>query len=97
MENLVILIVLPLVTFIAAWAIASWRAQRNHQQLRTDLEVTQADLTRVQADLSEQQATLGTLSREKAALDIAYGRLTPQVDARNVSVQDIIFLSSTEC
>ena len=86
MENLVILIVLLLVTFIAAWAIASWRAQRNHQQLRTDLEVTQADLTRVQADLSEQQATLGTLSREKAALDIAYGRLETERDSSKARI-----------
>ena len=81
MENLVILIVLPLVTFIAAWAIASWLAQRNNQHLQTDLEVAQADLTRVQAELSQQQTTLGTLSREKAALDIAFGRLETERDS----------------
>jgi DNA recombination protein RmuC len=81
MENLVILIISPLLTFIVAWAIASWRAQRNNHQLQTDLEVTQANLTRVQAELSEQQATFGTLSVEKAALDIAYGRLETERDS----------------
>tara|TARA_R110001583_G_scaffold85875_1_gene224969 strand:- start:11283 stop:13298 length:2016 start_codon:yes stop_codon:yes gene_type:complete len=80
MENLVMLIVLPLVTFVAAWAIASWRAQRNNQQMQTDLQVTQADLARAQAELSELQATQGTLSGEKAALDIAYGRLETERD-----------------
>lgn len=91
MENLVILIVLPLVAFIVAfivaWVIASWRAQRNNQQLQTDLEVTQADLRRVQAELSEHQATLGSLSGEKAALDIAYGRLETERDSGKTRIE----------
>lgn len=91
MENLVILIVLPLVTFIVAfivaWVIASWRAQRYNQQLQTDLEVTQADLRRVQAELSEHQATLGSLSGEKAALDIAYGRLETERDSGKARIE----------
>ncbi|URM27124.1 DNA recombination protein RmuC [Pseudomonas frederiksbergensis] len=90
MENLVIRIVLPLVTFIVAfilaWVIASWRAQRYNQQLQTDLEVTRADLTRVQAELSEHQATLGSLSGEKAALDIAYGRLETERDSSKTRI-----------
>ncbi|MGN7904095.1 DNA recombination protein RmuC [Pseudomonas sp. 22373] len=81
MENLVVLIISPLLTFIVAWVIASWRAQRNNQQLQIELEVTQADLTRVQAELAEHQATLGSLSGEKAALDIAYARLETERDS----------------
>lgn len=81
MENLVVLIISPLLTFIVAWVIASWRAQRNNQQLQIELEVTQADLTRVQAELAEHLATLGSLSGEKAALDIAYARLETERDS----------------
>ncbi|WP_202970124.1 DNA recombination protein RmuC [Pseudomonas silesiensis] len=81
MENLVILIISPLLAFIVAWVIASWRGQRYSQQLQNDLVVTQANLTLVQAALSEQQAILSTLSVEKAALDIAYGRLETERDS----------------
>ncbi|MEZ0175392.1 MAG: DNA recombination protein RmuC [Candidatus Reddybacter sp.] len=75
MENLLILIALPVVSFIAAWAIASWRAQRHQQQLQTTSEITQSDLLRVQAELDELQNTLNSLTEEKNTLDIAHGRL----------------------
>ncbi|MFT5720985.1 MAG: DNA recombination protein RmuC [Motiliproteus sp.] len=90
METVVMLIVLPLVTFVtafvAAWAIASWRAQRHNQQLQTDLHLTQAELTRMQAELSALQVRVGTLSGEKATLDIAQGRLETERDSGKIQI-----------
>lgn len=74
------LIALPLATLVVAWALASWRAQRNQQQLRTDLEVTRSSLEQAKAELALQETKLLQLSEQKAALDIACGRLETDRD-----------------
>ncbi len=70
MESTAILIALPIFAFIAAWAISRWRAQRDNQQLHTDLEMVRAELARVQLAQSEQQAALAALTQAKAARDM---------------------------
>ncbi|MFT6916313.1 MAG: DNA recombination protein RmuC [Motiliproteus sp.] len=86
METVLMLIVLPLVSFVTAWAIASWRAQRNSQQQQTDLQQTRAELMRLQAESSALQITVDTLSGEKASLDIAQGRLETERDSGRTQI-----------
>ncbi|WP_020680213.1 DNA recombination protein RmuC [Marinobacterium rhizophilum] len=80
METTAMLIALPILAFVTAWALAHWRAQRENQQLHTDLEVTRAELARMQESQVEQQATLAALTRDKAALDMAGVRLQAERD-----------------
>jgi DNA recombination protein RmuC len=75
METTAILIALPIFAFIAAWAIARWRAQHENQQLHSDLDVARAELARLQGSQTEQQVALAALTRDKAALDMACVRL----------------------
>jgi DNA recombination protein RmuC len=75
MENTAIVIALPIVAFIAAWALVRWRAQGESQQLHTELEVARAELARLQGVQAEQQRAMDTLVRDKAALDLACVRL----------------------
>lgn len=74
------LVALPLAAFIVAWALASWRAQRNQQQLLTNVEVTRSSLEQAKAELAIQDAKLAQLLEQKAALDIAYGRVETDRD-----------------
>ncbi|WP_205892821.1 MULTISPECIES: DNA recombination protein RmuC [Pseudomonas] len=80
MEQKWILVALPLAAFVIAWALASWRAQRNQQQLHTDVEVTRSSLEQAKAELALQATQIAQLSEQKAALDIAYGRLETDRD-----------------
>ncbi len=89
MENLVILIALPLVSFVAAWAIASWRIQRQNQQMQTDLEVSQVNLNRIQTEVIEYQAKLDVMTKAKSALDIACGRVETERDNNKAQVEHL--------
>ncbi|MBN2992897.1 DNA recombination protein RmuC [Pseudomonas cedrina subsp. fulgida] len=80
MEQKWMLVLLPLTAFVIAWALASWRAQRNQQQLRTDVEVTRSGLEQAKVELAIQEAKLAQLSEQKASLDIANGRLETDRD-----------------
>lgn len=80
MEQKWILVALPLAAFVIAWMLASWRAQRNQQQLHTDVEVTRSSLEQAKVELALQATQLAQLSEQKAALDIAYGRLETDRD-----------------
>ena len=80
MEQKWMLVALPLAAFVVAWALASWRAQRNQQQLRTDFEVARSSLEQAKAELALQATQIAQLSEQKAVLDIAYGRLETDRD-----------------
>lgn len=75
MENIVLLVALPLLAFVVAWAIASWRAQRIKQQIYAELEVARAELERAQADTTELAEKFSAVLADKAAQDVACGRL----------------------
>ncbi len=89
MENTLFLILLPLVSALAAWGVASWRAQRSRQQVATDLELAQAELQRLRGELSEMQLRSQDALKEKAALDIACGRLETARDHLQQQVQQL--------
>lgn len=74
------LVALPLVAFVVAWALASWLAQRNRQQLRTDVEVACSSLEQAKVELAIKATQIAQLSEQKAVLDIAYGRLETDRD-----------------
>lgn len=74
------LVALPLAAFIVAWILASWRAQRNHQQMVKDIEITRSALEQAKAELVIQETKLAQLLEQKAALDIAYGRMETDRD-----------------
>lgn len=74
------LVVLPLAAFVVAWALANWRAQRNQQQLFTDLEITRSTLEQTNVEAAIQATKLIQLLEQKASLDIALGRLETDRD-----------------
>ncbi|WP_267269738.1 DNA recombination protein RmuC [Pseudomonas protegens] len=74
------LVVLPLTAFVVAWALACWRAQRNQQQIFTDLEITRSDLEQAKKETALQETKLAQLGEQKTALDIAYGRMEADRD-----------------
>ncbi|WP_120785206.1 DNA recombination protein RmuC [Marinobacterium aestuarii] len=74
-------IILPVLAFIAAWAIARWRAQGDTQQLHRDLDMARAELARVQQVQSEQQTALAALTQAKAARDMDAVRLESERDS----------------
>ncbi|MFP0198119.1 DNA recombination protein RmuC [Pseudomonas sp. PHC1] len=80
MEQKWMLVALPLAAFIVAWILASWRAQRNHQQMVKDIEITRSALEQAKAELVIQETKLAQLLEQKAALDIAYGRMETDRD-----------------
>lgn len=80
MEQKWMLVALPLTAFIVAWALATWRAQRSQQQARTDLEITRASLAEAKAEKAHHETKIVQLSEQKAALDIACGRLETDRD-----------------
>ncbi len=92
METTAILFALPIFAFIAAWAIARWRAQGDNQQLHTDLEMARAELARLQSVQADQRSTMDTLMQDKAALDMACVRLETERNGalRQLEVQERI-------
>ncbi|MBK5519204.1 hypothetical protein [Pseudomonas sp. TH10] len=80
MEQKWMLVAIPLAAFIFAWVLATWRAQRNEQQSFTDLEITRASLKQAEAGIVRLETKLVELSEQKAALDIACGRLETERD-----------------
>ncbi|UTW12057.1 DNA recombination protein RmuC [Marinobacterium rhizophilum] len=92
METTAILIALPVVAFITAWALARWRAQGENQQLHRELELARAELSRLQVAQSEQQVTMNALVRDKAALDMACVRLETE---RNAAQRQLEALQQT--
>lgn len=79
------LILLPLaafiMAFIAAWALASWRAQRNNQQLHTDLELSRTRVSQLQTELTEHSTSLAALTQQKIAQEVSIGRLETERDS----------------
>ena len=80
MEEKWMLVAFPLAAFIVAWVLASWRAQRNQQKMLTEVEVTRSTLEQAKAELATQETKLAQLLEQKAALDIAYGRMETDRD-----------------
>lgn len=87
MENIVLSVALPLMAFVAAWAIASWRAQKIKQRMHADLEVARAELERVQAGMGELQEKLSAAIEDKAAQDIACSRLEADRDNDKMQIE----------
>ncbi|WP_449431079.1 DNA recombination protein RmuC [Pseudomonas putida] len=80
MEQQWMLFALPVAAFIVAWALASWHARRNHQQMLIDLELTRSNLEQAKTEAIQQEAKLAQLVEQKAALDITRGRLETERD-----------------
>jgi len=87
MENIVLSVALPLMAFVAAWAIASWRAQKIKQRMHAELEVARAELERVQAGMGELQEKLSAAIEDKAAQDIACSRLEADRDNDKMQIE----------
>ena len=80
MEEKWMLIALPIAAFVIAWALATWRSQRGQQQMRTELEVSRSGLELAQSEALRLETKLSHVVEQKAALDIAYGRLEADRD-----------------
>ena len=87
MDNIVILIGLPLLTFFSAWIIVSWRSQRKIQQMQIDLEVTKTDLKRIQDQMTDQQSKHEELSQAKSAFEINLGRAETQFNSDKEQIE----------
>jgi len=86
MENIAFLVALPLISFVVAWVIFSWSAQRKNQQVQSRLDVALADLERVQTETVDLQVKFNILADDKALLDIANGRLETGIESSNVQI-----------
>ena len=80
MEEKWMLIALPIAAFVIGWALATWRSQRAQQQIRTELEVSRASQAQALSEALRLETKLNQSTEQKAALDIAHGRLETECD-----------------